>query len=445
MDLHMLSAASQPDRRRRRSQLILWLSLWAFLTLVGSALHWSSWIGPSQEPPIVTFLSSSGFKPLSNLSSVLAAPGWILSTLVLGRLHSSSLLVTLVAHAFAWFAWLSLIAFAVELWRVLARLATRPRAAEPATAASPNGSPTPPGPASLSRRRLLIDAAFVTGAFSSSSALGYATLVEPFAIGVAHYRVPIRGLDQRLDGLRIVQIGDTHLGPRVRSEFIERALAEALALKPDVFALVGDYIHAGRRQIEPAARLFRPLIASGIPVVGVMGNHDWYASGPESAAALRAVGVNMLDNDRLFLDPDRRTLIDAPVPGAIALCGVGDLWTDHIDVRSAFRDVPGDMPRVLLAHNPDTAEQPVFRDEKLADAVRRVDLMLSGHTHGGQVRLPILGTPIVPSDFGQRYAHGLVQGPVCPVVITAGIGVSLIPVRFGVPPEIVEITLVRSA
>lgn len=436
----MPSPASKPNSRRWRRQLALWLALWVFLTLAGSALHWSSWIGPSQEPPILTFLSSSGLKPLSNLSSVLAAPGWILSTLVLGRLHSSSLLITLVAHAIAWFTWLSLIALAVSIWRVLARRTHGPQPVITAPDAAES-----PGPASLSRRRLLVDAAFVTGAFSSSSALGYATLVEPFAISIARYRVPIRGLDSRLDGLRIVQIGDTHLGPRVRAEFIETTLAQALALKPDVFALVGDYIHAGRRQIEPAAQLFRPLIASGIPVVAVLGNHDWYASGPESTAELRAVGVNMIDNDRLFLDPDRRVLIDAPVPGAIALCGVGDLWTDHIDVRSAFRDVPSDMPRVLLAHHPDTAEQNVFRDEALAAASRRVDLMLSGHTHGGQVRLPILGTPIVPSDFGQRYAHGLVQGPVCPVVITAGIGVSLIPVRFRVPPEIVEITLVRSA
>jgi predicted MPP superfamily phosphohydrolase len=94
------------------------------------------------------------------------------------------------------------------------------------------------------------------------------------------------------------------------------------------------------------------------------------------------------------------------------------------------------MPRLLLAHEPDTAELPQLN--------HRVDLMLAGHTHGGQVKLPLLGTPVVPSAFGSKYAGGLVQGPAYPVLVSRGIGTSIVPVRWGVPPEVVVITLTRA-
>jgi predicted MPP superfamily phosphohydrolase len=97
------------------------------------------------------------------------------------------------------------------------------------------------------------------------------------------------------------------------------------------------------------------------------------------------------------------------------------------------------MPRLLLSHNPDAAEDPRF-----LRARHRVDLMLSGHTHGGQVRLPVVGAPVIPSKYGQKYAAGLVQGPRCPVYVSRGLGLSGLPVRFGVPPEIVLFELQRA-
>jgi hypothetical protein len=94
------------------------------------------------------------------------------------------------------------------------------------------------------------------------------------------------------------------------------------------------------------------------------------------------------------------------------------------------------MPRLLLAHNPDTAEQ--------VKPTQRVDLMLSGHTHGGQVYLPGLGTPVVPSSYGQKYAGGLCAGPTCPVIVSRGVGMALLPMRLGVPPEIGYLILTRA-
>jgi predicted MPP superfamily phosphohydrolase len=94
------------------------------------------------------------------------------------------------------------------------------------------------------------------------------------------------------------------------------------------------------------------------------------------------------------------------------------------------------MPRLLLSHNPDVAEEKAFVGSGL-----RVDLMVSGHTHGGQIYIPGLGAPFVPSRYGQKYAQGLVQGPTCPVFVCRGLGLSTLPLRVGVPPEIAVLEL----
>jgi uncharacterized protein len=118
---------------------------------------------------------------------------------------------------------------------------------------------------------------------------------------------------------------------------------------------------------------------------------------------------------------------------------VGDLYMDTQRYDAALGGVPADMPRLLLSHNPDVAEDPA-----LAVYGYRIDLMLSGHTHGGQIYIPGIGSPIVPSQFGQKYARGLVQGPVCPVFISRGLGHTVLPVRIGVRPEMAVIELTRA-
>jgi predicted MPP superfamily phosphohydrolase len=119
--------------------------------------------------------------------------------------------------------------------------------------------------------------------------------------------------------------------------------------------------------------------------------------------------------------------------------GVGDLWEDTTDLAVALSDVSVDCPRILLSHNPDFAEQ---ADTFSADL--RVDLQISGHTHGGQVQLPVVGAPMVPSRYGGKYAGGLVEGPRWPVIVSRGVGMAILPVRFGVEPEVGLIQLVRS-
>src|SRR5262249_16203252 len=123
----------------------------------------------------------------------------------------------------------------------------------------------------------------------------------------------------------------------------------------------------------------------------------------------------------------------------LAIGGVGDLWEDRQDYRRALEGLPAFMPRLLLSHNPDVAEEAAF----IAGAWR-VDLMVSGHTHGGQIRLPGVGAPISSSPFRRKYWGGRVEGPACQVFVCRGIGVSAFPLRLGVPPEIGVLELRRA-
>jgi hypothetical protein len=130
-------------------------------------------------------------------------------------------------------------------------------------------------------------------------------------------------------------------------------------------------------------------------------------------------------------------LSEKPIRGeSLCIAGVGDVWTDEVSFTKALRGIPEDMPRIVLSHNPDVAET--------MDSHHRVDLMLSGHTHGGQVRLPVIGAPACPSHYGMKYLGGKCHGPQCPVIVSRGIGLAGIPLRFRVPPELCVITLVKA-
>lgn len=243
--------------------------------------------------------------------------------------------------------------------------------------------------------------------------------------------------------MRIAVLTDTHIGPAIPEAFVARAVRMTIDLRPDMVLLGGDYISGSSRFVEPAARVFEPLSRelTGVPVLGVLGNHDWWSGGGTTiAAALERAGVRMIDNVALFWTA-RGELHDAPQSiAALAIVGLGDMLARDTDVERAFARVPAGTPSIVLVHEPDAAEM----HEVVAPGAPRIDLMICGHTHGGQVRLPLLGTPVVPSAFGSKYAGGMAQGPRCRVLTSRGVGMSWLPVRVGVPPEIVEITLSRA-
>ena len=256
-----------------------------------------------------------------------------------------------------------------------------------------------------------------------------AVCVEPARLVVREAEVRLPGWPAALAGLRVAVLSDLHagaphLGAQKRAEIVRRTNAA----RPDLVVLLGDYVvgrEAGARFVEPEiiARELGELRAP-LGVVAVLGNHDWWYNGGRVRRALEGAGLRVLENDAVGLNAKGR----GP---RLWVAGLGDLWSRSADPVAALRSVPSGEPVLLLTHNPD-----VF-----PEVPARVTLTLAGHTHGGQVRLPGWGTPIVPSRYGRRYAAGLVVEEGKRLFVTPGLGTSILPVRFGVPPEISLLTL----
>lgn len=237
-------------------------------------------------------------------------------------------------------------------------------------------------------------------------------------------RVFLSGLPAGFDGLRIAHLSDFHHGPHVSRARIRGAVRLANSLEPDLVALTGDFIHRGKDWVEGCFRELAHLEAP-LGVFAVLGNHDHYAKSADHVrSAMRRAGIHELTNCGVNL---RRR------GGELRLGGVGDLWMDKQDLRAALGRSGRADSAVLLSHNPDYAER--IRDD-------RVGLVLSGHTHGGQCVFPLVGAPILPSRYGQKYASGLCRAPVAKVFVTTGIGHSSPPVRINCPAEVALLELV---
>lgn len=227
--------------------------------------------------------------------------------------------------------------------------------------------------------------------------------------------------------LRIALLSDLHAGaPYVDAAKIERAVALINGAGPDLVVLLGDYtIHgvAGGRYL-PIDRVAPLLGALQAPLgtYAVLGNHDWWDDAAKIAKALTAAGIVVLD------DQTRRV---ARAGGAFWLAGLADFWERAPDVPKVLGTVSDAAPVIALTHNPD-----VFPELPSSLA-----LTLAGHTHGGQVNLPLLGRPVVPSRYGQRYAYGAIEEAGKQLFVTSGLGTSIIPVRLAVPPEVVVLTV----
>jgi predicted MPP superfamily phosphohydrolase len=179
----------------------------------------------------------------------------------------------------------------------------------------------------------------------------------------------------------------------------------------------------GRAFIAP--EVIAPALAGLHARAGVfatLGNHDRWLGGQRIRSALERSGIKVLENDAVRVEHD----------GAVLwIAGISDLWTASPDITAALAKVTDGAPVIAFTHNPD-----IF-----PDMPARVALTIAGHTHGGQVVLPLVGRLVVPSRFGQRYALGHIVEGTRHLFVTTGIGTSMIPVRFGVPPEIAVLTV----
>ena len=233
----------------------------------------------------------------------------------------------------------------------------------------------------------------------------------------------LAGLARSFDGYRIAFVSDLHFSAVVPAWWIAHAVAAVNALGADLVLLGGDYVSHSAEYAWPLVDLLRPLAAPD-GVFGVLGNHDHYVGAAVVRAALQQAGVIELRN---------RSALVGRGADSLAVAGVGDLRFDAIDFAAAVGEVPAHVPRVVVSHDPDVF---AFWPPHL-----RLDLMLSGHTHGGQAHLPWLGPPYVPSQFGSRYLAGLFREDGRQLYVSRGVGAITAPVRWRCPPEITLVVL----
>ena len=271
------------------------------------------------------------------------------------------------------------------------------------------------------RRRIAIAAA---GAGTLGAAVACRALWhEPRQSRVREMALALPRWPAELHGLRVALISDLHAGaPHVDEQRIERLVAGVNPHAPDLVVLLGDFIDPtvrGGRPVAPEA-VARRLGALRAPlgVLAVLGNHDWRHDGERVAAALRDAGIRVLENEVADLD-------------GLHVAGVADARTRDPDVAGTLRAVPDGAPVLLLSHDPDLFP-------RVPD---RVALTVSGHTHGGQVAIPLVRRRAIPSRFGERYARGHVVEDGRHLYVTAGFGTTGWPVRLLAPPEVVILEL----
>jgi predicted MPP superfamily phosphohydrolase len=261
----------------------------------------------------------------------------------------------------------------------------------------------------------------------------YARFVEPFWLEHNSHDLRILGLDPRLDGLRVLHLTDFHACRRVPTSHLRQAIDRGRQVGCDIVALTGDFVHAGFHYVDTIAQLVGQIQAP-MGVYAVLGNHDYsvriyggrptYPRLPAAVeAALASVGVKVLKNEHQILHYG-----GAP----IAVAGVCDLWSGQADLPRALQDVDPNTPRIVLAHNPRTIDQA---------SQQRCDLVLSGHTHGGQVEIEKFA-PRFWVRFKSRLHAGLYHHDTGYLYVNKGIGYT-VRFRFQVRPEIAVFTLRR--
>jgi uncharacterized protein len=272
-------------------------------------------------------------------------------------------------------------------------------------------------------RRAMQGGAAVAGVAALTTGYGF---WEASQIRIRRETIALPRLPKAFEGKTLAILTDFHHGPYVGIRFIRQAVAIAQELRADAYILLGDFAHKGTHTtqqlpgcMEAVAKLQAPLGVFAVP-----GNHDMQEGGRIYREAAAAAGVNDLTN---------RSMRVKHGEGELWLAGVDDLWWGKPDLNKALKDVPDGAATILLAHNPDFAEE---------QPNPRVDLVLSGHTHGGQVYLPGLGSGWMPSRFGSKYRGGLVQAPGSRVFVSRGLGEAGVPLRLNCPPEINVLTLV---
>ena len=304
----------------------------------------------------------------------------------------------------------------------------------------------------MNRRRF-----FALGGSALAAAAGfgvYAWQIEPFWLEVVRHRMPLENLPTALEGTTLLQISDIHVGPRVSSDYLIRSFEVGRELAPDFVAVTGDFVsYRSKQEIADLARVLRTVPRGRLGTVASLGNHD-YGRNWQHVAVADDVSRVATDAGLIVLRNDVRML------AGLQFAGLADFWSPEFgpqhglppqgvlhapvpsvfarpdtDASAALRLLSRDAPTVVLSHNPDVQDLPIW------DGVR--GWVLAGHTHGGQVKPPFLPPPILPVN-NRRYTAGAFDvGPGRTLYINRGLGF-LHQVRFAVRPELTLFTLTRA-
>lgn len=241
---------------------------------------------------------------------------------------------------------------------------------------------------------------------------------QVYDLEVVEYEVCLPGWPKAFSGLSLVQVSDVHYGKYIHHGFLKMVFDEARKLKPDLFALTGDFV-SHPKDIAPMKGLLKGFKAP-LGAYALLGNHDHWADGPAMRKVLEGDGIRVLQNEVVYLKRKGKTL---------ALLGVDDLWEGKKDYSALFA-AKGDA-KILLAHQPD--HFPLAK--KLG-----VQLQLSGHCHGGQICFPIIGPLVVPTVQGRKFAAGFIGERDTTLFIHRGVG-GFPPLRTLCHPQVVKLIL----
>ena len=291
----------------------------------------------------------------------------------------------------------------------------------------------------ISRRAFLIGSLGVFAIGGVGFGKGYANTASN-EIVLEKVDIHLKRLPASFKGLTLGQLSDLHSSPIAKQDALRRGAEMIMAEKPDVIVLTGDFIGNSIRVFAGEIHESEPIyvdelvksfagLKAPMGIYAVPGNHDFW-SGPQALEYLiqemeSKLGVQWLRNRSVVFERGADKLV---------LVGVDDYWEDTCSLKTALEGTPEDTARILLSHNPDI-------NETLYDW-SKIDLIISGHTHGGQIKFPFIGPPFKPGITHQKYLEGLVRDGDRQTYITRGLGHLLVPLRFNCPPEVTLLTLV---